>query len=154
MTPMQPLPMADLCGGCGRCCASIGLPPFHAANPDLGRQPVDLTSAAGWEWDAAVADTELFLRMPAAVRAGHAALLRRLTGDPTGSPCGWLDPATLRCRHYDWRPTVCRDFTAGDPDCCTTRAGGADVMVAWREGASAADWRNPQRPGAARGTPS
>lgn len=28
---------------------------------------------------------------------------------PEDWPCCWLDLATMRCRHYEWRPEVCRE---------------------------------------------
>jgi Fe-S-cluster containining protein len=31
-------------------------------------------------------------------------------------PCLWWDPVTKKCRHYEWRPVVCRDFAVGEED--------------------------------------
>ena len=28
---------------------------------------------------------------------------------PEDWPCCWLDPLTMRCIHYEWRPEVCRE---------------------------------------------
>jgi uncharacterized protein len=36
-------------------------------------------------------------------------------------PCLWLDLDTLRCRHYDIRPRVCREFEPGEEDCLDFR---------------------------------
>jgi Fe-S-cluster containining protein len=32
-------------------------------------------------------------------------------------PCLWLDRETGRCRHYEYRPEVCRDFEPGSEEC-------------------------------------
>jgi Fe-S-cluster containining protein len=36
-------------------------------------------------------------------------------------PCLWLDPQTRRCRHYEHRPVVCRDFEVGGEECLAHR---------------------------------
>jgi Fe-S-cluster containining protein len=41
-------------------------------------------------------------------------------------PDGWcaaLDRDTLRCRIYEQRPLICREFEEGGPDCVAERAG-------------------------------
>jgi hypothetical protein len=88
------LPLADPCGGCGRCCETIGLPPFEAANPDFGPQKVHLRRMTDSEMSDAAFDTDLFLLMPPEVRAAHAELLLNLTADPSGQPCAWYDAGT------------------------------------------------------------
>jgi Fe-S-cluster containining protein len=137
------LPQADPCDGCGACCAWIGLPPFAVPNPDLGpAAPVVRPGGAWLPW--LLADTDTFLAMPAGLRADHAAALRSLVADPTGRPCLWLDPATRRCRHHDWRPHACRTFAAGAAGCAAARSGRSPVV--WDEPAPPASWRNPRRP--------
>ncbi len=37
-------------------------------------------------------------------------------------PCFWLDLATMKCRHYDHRPSICRDFDRSSEGCHTWRA--------------------------------
>lgn len=32
-------------------------------------------------------------------------------------PCFWFDQETRSCKHYDYRPRVCRDFAVGCTDC-------------------------------------
>jgi len=33
-------------------------------------------------------------------------------------PCLWLDPVTRKCRHYEHRPSICRDaLERGDEGC-------------------------------------
>jgi Fe-S-cluster containining protein len=36
---------------------------------------------------------------------------------PHEQPCLWLDLATKRCRHYEHRPKLCRDFALGGEEC-------------------------------------
>ena len=69
---MTPLPLADPCGGCGKCCQHIGLPPFEAANPLFGPQLVNTRGLSDSQLADAVFDTELFLLMPAELRQAHA----------------------------------------------------------------------------------
>jgi Fe-S-cluster containining protein len=148
-TMLPVLAGGELCEGCGRCCDKIGLPPFEVPNPDLGPMAVwaekrlwsasDYTGAA----DRWLADTDTFLRMPAALRAAHARLVRGLTADPTGSPCAWLDPDSKRCSHYEFRPAVCRDWPPGADPCLTARKGRA--RVEWRYDNAPPNWRNPRR---------
>jgi Fe-S-cluster containining protein len=38
------------------------------------------------------------------------------------SACIWFDENSMRCRHHEHRPSVCRDFEVGSEDC-----------VGWRE---------------------
>ncbi|MBW3601064.1 MAG: YkgJ family cysteine cluster protein, partial [Planctomycetes bacterium] len=35
--------------------------------------------------------------------------------------CLWYDPHTRRCRHYAWRPQVCRDYELGGRACLALR---------------------------------
>jgi Fe-S-cluster containining protein len=34
---------------------------------------------------------------------------KRSSWPPDGSPCIWYDPERRRCRHYEYRPVLCRD---------------------------------------------
>jgi Fe-S-cluster containining protein len=68
-----------------------------------------------WRW----------LNMPEVVKAELMAYYELLrNGDVWARsvhPCLWLDPQTKRCRHYEWRPDVCREFPVGGPACFTWR---------------------------------
>ena len=141
MTTRIPLPAADICGGCSACCDHIGLPPFEVPNPDLGfmpRRPVTTVSRESY-----LADLDIFLAMPAAVRADHAALVLAAAGDQSGRPCAWLDPVAKRCRHYAHRPTVCREWVPGAEGCCAARSGRS---VIWRGRNEGDDFWNPLLP--------
>ncbi|MCE9553913.1 MAG: YkgJ family cysteine cluster protein [Planctomycetes bacterium] len=35
--------------------------------------------------------------------------------------CLWLDDATGRCKHYEYRPTLCREFELGGDVCLSVR---------------------------------
>lgn len=35
--------------------------------------------------------------------------------------CLWLDEATSRCKHYEYRPTLCREFELGGDVCLSVR---------------------------------
>lgn len=132
------------CEGCGACCAHIGLPPFEVPNPDLG--PLPAVRPVRFDNDQSLAqdvlDTELFLAMPAALRAEHAAAVAALDRDPSGTPCAWLDPATRRCRHYEWRPAACRDWVPGGEGCNAARFRGSKVL--WKYPLRVDQWWNPR----------
>jgi Fe-S-cluster containining protein len=138
-----PLPIADPCGGCGRCCETIGLPPFEAANPDFGPQPVHLRGLTDTQMADAAFDAELFLLMPADVRAAHAQQLLNLTADPTGMPCAWYDDARKRCRHHSWRPATCRRFEPGGERCIQLLAD-PEVVLVWQDDRRPERWQNPR----------
>jgi Fe-S-cluster containining protein len=61
---------------------------------------------------------ERWRSVPARLRAEIVA--RRRSSPPRG-PCFWLDLAARRCRHYEHRPDVCRDFKLGGDGCLWSR---------------------------------
>jgi Fe-S-cluster containining protein len=140
---VTPLPLADPCGGCGRCCEHIGLPPFEAANPLFGPQPVRTAGLTDTQIADAVFDTELLLAMPAELQEAHAALVLELVHDPSGRPCAWYDTTAKRCRHHAWRPATCRRFWANDGRCNELRADPRAVLH-WGDDTSVGAWRNPR----------
>jgi hypothetical protein len=95
------LPADDPCRGCGACCLHLGWPPFYRTRDRhwkrLVRERPDL-----------VAEIER-ARKRADIYGEH-------------GPCIWFDRATRRCRHYDYRPEVCRDYEPGAEDCRLARA--------------------------------
>lgn len=138
------LPQIDPCGGCGKCCQGIGLPPFEAANPEFGPQPVVTRGMTASQFDTAAFDTELFLLMPAELRLAHAELLLNLSANPSGTPCAWYDTDAGRCKHYEWRPGTCRQFTPGSDECEKLRAD-PDAVLVWQDDNTPETWRNPRR---------
>jgi uncharacterized protein len=95
------------CDGCGVCCAGIGSPVvLYASRPGEPDphpfRPADLPEHLQEEIDR------------------HFAGLRR--GDEPQERCLWFDAHSRRCRHYQWRPDICREFELGGPSCTTVRA--------------------------------
>ena len=42
-------------------------------------------------------------------------------GGSGDEPCWWLNRATGRCQHYEFRPDVCREFEVGSEACLKCR---------------------------------
>jgi Fe-S-cluster containining protein len=36
-------------------------------------------------------------------------------------PCFWFDDNTQRCKHYEYRPVICREFEVGSTSCLVYR---------------------------------
>jgi uncharacterized protein len=108
------------CDGCGACCTYVGVPPgygkfYFSGAPALN--DADWESIDGMRWRAMPDGPRAELIVyNAAVDAGTAA-------DRTDAvtPCLWYDPSSGRCRHYEWRPQVCRDFARGSANCLSAR---------------------------------
>jgi uncharacterized protein len=47
-----------------------------------------------------------------------------LRGQEPQERCLWFDPVTRQCRHYAWRPQVCRDYELGGDACLLRREEG------------------------------
>jgi Fe-S-cluster containining protein len=89
------------CEGCGACCMGQNLLPWsgraYGISDHLPRVPAKL-------W----AELEAIENGP-------------LAGDDD-CPCVWLDRATGKCRHYEYRPATCRDcIQPGDENCLRIR---------------------------------
>lgn len=83
------------CDGCGACCQGQNLLPLCGS----------------------VADGKL---LPAFLNLPLMRLLKRnIGGDDT--PCVWLDAALARCKHYEHRPSICREFEMGGEACLRIR---------------------------------
>jgi Fe-S-cluster containining protein len=102
------LPMLepDSCDECGLCCEGIGSPVLvyqsyrgpEGAHPT---RPADLP-------------TELIAEID-----DHFLGLSR--GQEPQDRCLWFDPVRRECRHYEWRPQVCRDYELGGRACLQLR---------------------------------
>ncbi len=60
-------------------------------------------------------------RLPASLQQQINAHIDQLVDIDLGEPCIWLDLETRQCRHYDYRPQMCRDFEIGNPHCLRLR---------------------------------
>jgi Fe-S-cluster containining protein len=103
-----PLPTVTDCGQCGVCCTEqAGLP----ISWYLGAYPLG---------DKGTLPGALLAEMEATLAEWQAGFF-----PPDHSPCVWYDAATRRCRHYEHRPQICRDFEVGGEGCLRWRARGA-----------------------------
>lgn len=106
MRPVLTVLRPTSCDGCGVCCEGIGSPVvLYASRPDLlGPHPFRPPGLPQELIDEI--DTQ-FLG------------LRR--GDEPQARCLWHDAETGKCRHYEWRPQVCRDYELGGRECLAKR---------------------------------
>ncbi len=65
-------------------------------------------------------DEEYWLMLPEDVKQDLNAFIAQYRQPEPGQldgPCYWFDHKTRQCKHYEYRPRVCRDFKVGCPDC-------------------------------------
>lgn len=96
------------CDDCGACCLNVGNPPFL-----LDMKNGTLRGVGGSD---SRADFHRLLEAPIEARIAYATNLESTTG-----PCSWFDKGTRRCRHYDFRPDICRTFEIGGKWCSELR---------------------------------
>lgn len=105
---------ADPCKDCGKCCQHLDRPPFNLlfdhSFTRIHTGQVDGGSVKDWQ------DYPIWERIPDELKR-EVEEDRQSGKRPPDSPCLWYDPDTKKCRHYELRPTVCRDFTPGEPAC-------------------------------------
>ncbi len=89
------LPVIESCEACAACCRRTPIPPFEPGEEFALDVPVEYLEAIR---DRISADQQFDLL-----------------------PCVWLDPASLRCRHYEFRPLACRKFEIGSELCRLSR---------------------------------
>lgn len=99
------------CDGCGHCCRNQPLPPMYSAyfydhESLLTHEEImwidTLPDEAANELATAVHDTVDGIRSE-------------------DEPCFWLTDDG-KCKHYEHRPQICRDFEMGGEDCLRMRA--------------------------------
>ena len=116
------LPADDPCRGCGACCLHLAEPPFvRIDDPEwerLQRERPDLVAEIESDFARRHPGVTGRLSDPA-----NRLLVAAWLEDHDGSsgPCLWYDPATRRCRHYEYRPADCREFEPGEKECLRTR---------------------------------
>ena len=79
------------------CCMQMRTPPFYGESDP--------------RWKA----------LPEAMQHELARYLLMVKHDGPVNPCIWLDILTRKCRHYNLRPGVCRDFEVGNDSCRSFR---------------------------------
>jgi Fe-S-cluster containining protein len=102
LTILQP----ESCEGCGLCCEGIGSP------------VVLYQSRPGWESRHPYRPEGLPAHLVEEIDSHFAGVFR---GHEPQDVCFWYDPKSRRCKHYDWRPQVCRDYERGSRECVNLR---------------------------------
>jgi Fe-S-cluster containining protein len=90
---------------------------------EQGSPPGYVAILAGAAWEEP-RDRVRVQRLPPELREELLAYMYRVQFGPPikgEQPCIWLDRRTRRCRHYDWRPEICRMFEVGSPACVNWR---------------------------------
>ncbi len=87
--------LPESCDHCAACCRCTPIPPFQPGEEAALNVPPELLEPVRQR-----------IRLDQ-----HFDLL----------PCVWLDPVTLKCRHYHLRPQACRDFQFGSDLCLLSR---------------------------------
>lgn len=95
------LPTITDCSDCGACCTGQAALPIHLVNDNVSLESV----------------TPLPPELAAELRAETERFLRD-GFPPDGSPCIWYDAETKRCKHYEYRPVICRDEVQPGDDSC------------------------------------
>src|SRR6187399_2808188 len=92
------------CDGCSACCLSVGHPPFLLQLNEGVPEPIGGEDSC-----------DDLRRLGAAPAAAQATYLKHL--GTINAPCSWLDMVNRRCRYYDFRPDICRNFEVGSRWC-------------------------------------
>src|SRR5436190_2135207 len=108
MADLPMIPQAVTCDGCSDCCQHVGSPPFLLDCIDGVIQRLDA--------DASRTDYESLMAAPAEAQAAY--VEHRLSSD---GPCVGLDSISRRCRYYEFRPDICRNFEVGGRWCVLLR---------------------------------
>ena len=101
-----PVLVPESCNECGLCCEGIGSPvllyqSYHGMESSHPVRPPGLPAELIAEID------EHFLGLS--------------RGQEPQEGCLWFDPVHRMCRHYEWRPPVCRDYELGGSGCIALR---------------------------------
>lgn len=100
---------AQNCEGCSACCERIGCPPFLLDLSSGTPQPVG--------GDDSLADQQRLRDAPPHARAAYFS-----SHGSINCRCAWLDFENNRCRFYEHRPDICRNFEVGGNWCSQSRA--------------------------------
>jgi len=97
----KPLPLIRDCRDCGACCEGQAALPIHLVGERFTMESVN--------------------PLPPELAQELRETTARFLADgfpPDGSPCIWYDAEAKRCKHYDYRPTVCRDEVKPGDEAC------------------------------------
>ena len=108
------LPVIQSCDGCGACCREQESPPMYlfilSGNFEVDENDEDTIRARALPDDL---KREL-LEYGERIRTGQP--------HPRGGICLWFDEITRKCRHYELRPSICREgVEVGDEACLSWR---------------------------------
>ena len=95
------------CEACGLCCEGNG-------------SPVTLyVSRSEWRFQHPFRPVGLPAELIREIDENFGGLFR---GQESQERCLWFDVEARRCRHYEWRPQVCRDYELGGFACLAARS--------------------------------
>ena len=100
----------EACEGCGACCHHMMIPPFDEEFDRDRVTPEHLVEEINHYWDNTPND-ELI-----------------------GRPCLWFDEEKKRCKHYEHRPAICREFVPGCDVCNDDRTTAGLPLIQFQTG--------------------
>lgn len=106
------LPIIESCEGCGACCLKMCSPPGYVmilSDPSIADDPGPFAE-----------DVERMRQLPEPLKQELLEYLDWLKRErPRGErPCLWFDQQRRTCKHYEHRPSICRDAVqVGDESC-------------------------------------
>jgi Fe-S-cluster containining protein len=106
------------CDGCGLCCLGIGSPVLWYAS--------HYQTLTGHPFRPAGLPQQLIDEIDTAFDG----LMR---GQEPQEQCLWFNATTRKCRHYEWRPQVCKDYELGGTACLTARSPHSDNVASLRD---------------------
>ena len=99
------------CDGCGACCLMQQSPPMYVYWLDM---PEDDNNRDDEDWQRA---NSLPSHLKDELREHRRRLRYGGKPDHDDQACIWLDQSTMKCKHYEHRPSICRDFQVGSDEC-------------------------------------
>lgn len=112
------LPIVSNCDNCGACCREQGSPPMYLW---YLRKIEEGMNDSDPDWSD---DHDRVTSLPPEAMRELLEYRERLLSNPPSDDgvCIWFDESTLRCRHYEHRPDICRDgLNPGDEGCIAWR---------------------------------
>ena len=132
------LPVVADCRGCGVCCFHMGYPAFVLpvepltdaeidSDPELSKKVQNQPQLRA-ALKAGRKGEPRWYELPPLLKAELEETMSTYTTPEYGSdpstfdgPCIWLDRESRLCRHHEYRPNVCRDFSVGSQGCLDWR---------------------------------